>query len=247
MRDMQHSLIGVCASVLLCAGCAPDQPPANAPAATLEQGSAAAQETAALPADSGLAIKRGILTLAEDRATFRPCGSEGEWWVLDQSASMQTQTLIEESQTSPTELYVEVYGERAPADEQPEASGFEATLVLEEVLYAGVPGEVRGCDAADPTYVVSARGNEPFWAVEVRDEQVVWRQPSAPQEIVFASPQTQDAEGAVRYSATAEGHELELMVNTQPCRDSMSGEFFAFTAKARLDATEFSGCARVGR
>jgi len=33
----------------------------------------------------------------------------------------------------------------------------------------------------------------------------------------------------------------------QVCRDAMSGEFFAYSARAVLDGKEFNGCARVGR
>ena len=76
---------------------------------------------------------------------------------------------------------------------------------------------------------------------------MIWRQPEAPKEIKFDEPQTINAEGAVRYAVNTAEHQLELMVHAQPCRDSMSGEYFAYTAKALLDGRELSGCARVGR
>jgi uncharacterized membrane protein len=38
-----------------------------------------------------------------------------------------------------------------------------------------------------------------------------------------------------------------LLLDAQPCRDSMSGEFFAYAARAVLDGMEFKGCARVGK
>jgi uncharacterized membrane protein len=75
---------------------------------------------------------------------------------------------------------------------------------------------------------------------------MVWKQPGAPQQIVFGQQQSDDAEGTVSYRASADGHALELMIDAQPCRDSMSGEFFAFAARAILDGKQFSGCARVG-
>jgi uncharacterized membrane protein len=249
---MHHSgeafgrLVGLALCVWL-ASCSrdPQQKPVQTEPADAD---AAATGTAESPqADSGLAIKRGVMTLAEDRATFRPCDGKAEWWVLDQSPGALTQTLIEQAQSSPASLYVEAYGERAPVDDEPKAKGFEGVFVLEEVLYAGVPGDLRGCDAPAATYVVSARGNEPFWSIEVRDAEMVWKQPEAPQEITFRDPQTINAEGAVRYAASTPEHRLELMVHAQPCRDSMSGEYFAYTAKAILNERELSGCARVGR
>ena len=104
-----------------------------------------------------------------------------------------------------------------------------------------------GCDEPAADYVVKARGTEPFWSVEVGEAGIVWRQPQEPKEIVLGAPQTQDAEGAVRYHASSNGHELELLVDAQTCRDSMSGELFAYSARAILDGKEFSGCARVGK
>lgn len=228
------------------AGCSPD-PASPISSERASSGTPASSVEDPPLAESSLAIKRGVMTFAEERATFKPCDGKGELWVLDQSPGMLTQTLIEQQQAAPVSLYVEAYGERAPAEEMPQAQGFEGIFVLEDILYAGVPGEVGGCDAPAPTHVVMARGNEPFWSVEVRDDQMIWRQPEAPTEIKFGEPQTINAEGAVRYAVNIAQHELELMVHAQPCQDSMSGEYFAYTAKALLDGREFSGCARVGR
>ncbi len=244
MRNLAISLLGI-ASVLGSSGC--ERQP------SIEQASTPASATTAEPTivpeatDSGLALKRGILALSEERALFKPCGSAEQWWVLDQSPQLQTQALMEQAQSSPVEFYIEAYGERASAAEEPQARGFEHLFVLEEILYAGVLGEVRGCDAPDATYIVSARGNEPFWLAEVSAQQVLWRRPEPPKEIVFGAPQTQNAEGGVRYAASHADHHLELIVHLQPCRDTMSGEFFAYSAKAVFDGKEFSGCARVGK
>ncbi len=236
--------VAVLSLMISIAGCTRDPAvPASSDAASSRE--AGIGET--VPAESSLAIKRGVMTIAEERATFKPCDAETELWVLDQSPGALTQTLIEEQQTAPVSLYVEAYGERAPTEEMPQAQGFDGMFVLEDILYAGVPSEVRGCDAPAPTYVVLARGNEPFWSAEVRDDEVIWRQPDAPQEIDFGEPQTINAEGAVRYAVSTGEHELELMIYSQPCRDSMSGEYFAFTAKALLNGRELNGCARVGR
>jgi len=186
--------------------------------------------------------------LAQDRITFRPCNEKAELWLVDQSDGTLQETFGDEMQKGPAMLYVEAYGERAPvSDDVPEARAYAGTFVLEEVLYAGVQGQVRGCDDPAPGYIVMARGTEPFWAVEVNDPGIEWKQASEPKEIALGAPQTQDAEGTVRYHAASNGHELELLVDAQVCRDAMSGEFFAYSARAVLDGKEFNGCARVGR
>jgi uncharacterized membrane protein len=246
----------LCASLTVLVACSKSPPPAAAPSAASapESVSADTADTAAAPhaseppAESGLAIKRGIAMLAQDRATFRPCDEKAELWVVDQTDGVLRQTFAPEGQTSPVMLYVEAYGERAPiADEDPaEARAYGGTFVLEEVLYAGVQGEGRGCEVPVKDYVVAARGNEPSWSAEVGEQRVTWRQPGSPQEIDLGAPQTQDAEGAAHYRAAANGHQLELLIDSQACRDSMSGEYFAYAAKATLDGKDFSGCARVG-
>lgn len=242
MRGLAGLLMTVSAISVLCAACArePESPDA---AATDEL---PAPDDLTYP-ESSLAIKRGIMTLAEERTTFKSCDGTVELWVADQSPGQSTQMLMQDAQSAPVAFYAEAYGERAPPAADPDARGYEGVFVLEELLYAAPPAEVRGCEAPDADYIVSARGNEPFWGVEVTEQHIVWRQPEAPKEIELGPVQTQNAEGAVRYHASDAGRELELRVHAQPCRDSMSGAFFAYTAKAILDGKEFSGCARVGR
>jgi uncharacterized membrane protein len=257
MRGLRQISTLVCATLLL-AACSrePEQPapPADATASPNAAPSAAtttapeAPPTRPDPADSSLAIKRGIVMLAQDRITFRPCNEKVELWLLDQSDGTLRETFADEMQKAPAMLYVEAYGERAPvSDDIAEARAYAGTFVLEEVLYAGIQGQVRGCDEPAASYIVAARGTEPFWAVEVNDAGIVWRQPQEPKEIALGVPQTQDAEGAVRYHASGNGHDLELLVDAQTCRDAMSGEYFAYSARAVLDTKEFSGCARVGK
>jgi putative lipoprotein len=258
MRGLRRISTLVCSIALVLAACSRQAEQQSAPSAPTDTGptaplSAATEQQSAPPppeppADSSLSIKRGVAMLAQDRMTFRPCNEKAELWLLDQSDGVLRQTFEAEMQKSPAMLYVEAYGERAPvAEDIAEARAYAGTFVLEEVLYAGVQSQVRGCDEPAPSYIVAARGNEPFWAVEVGDSNIVWRQPAEPKEIALGAPQTQDAEGAVRYHASGNGHDLQLLVDAQTCRDSMSGELFAYSARAVFDGKEFNGCARVGK
>jgi uncharacterized membrane protein len=254
MRSLRQIATLVC-STLLVAACSrqAEQPatpaetsaPARAPTTAVPQAAPVQPEP---PTDSSLSIKRGMVMLAQDRITFRPCNEKTELWLLDQSDGTLRETFADEMQKGPAMLYVEAYGERAPVSEDiAEARAYAGTFVLEEMLYAGVQGQVRGCDEPAARYIVMARGTEPFWAAEVGDAGIVWRQPAEPKEIALGAPQKQDSEGAVRYHASGNGHDLELLIDAQVCRDAMSGEFFAYSARAVLDTREFSGCARVGR
>ena len=235
------------ASIALHACSKAPPPPAAAPdAAPVPAASIPAPAPAAEPpAESSLALKRGRLSLATEQATFKPCGDQAMLWVVDQTDGVLQQTFANESK--PLELYIEAHGERTPVpDGVAAARAYPGAFILEEVLYASPPAESQGCDTPAPTYIVAARGNEPFWAVEVTEERMTWRQPEEPKEILIEAPQSQDAEGTVGYTGKGAGHTLELFVDAEPCRDSMSGAFFAYSARAVFDGKEFKGCARIG-
>lgn len=245
----------VCAVLLTLAGCSKaPEPPRQLPPTTLPTAPAPTDETAAEtepPAESGLAIKRGIATFAADHGSFRPCGEQADLWMVDQTEGLLARTFSGEKPAdgAPLKLYIEAYGERATtAEDLPaNATGYAGVFVLEETLYAAPEGQTNGCDTPAQSYIVAARGSEPFWSAEVTEAALIWRQPEEPKEISLPAPQTQDSEGAVGYSAASNDHQIELMVEAQACRDAMSGEYFAYAAKAKLDGKQFVGCARVGR
>jgi uncharacterized membrane protein len=248
-------LLSLCAVLLTLAGCSKTPEPAPAPAApaATTPSPGVAEETpteSEPPAESGLAIKRGIAALAAERSTFRPCGEQGELLLVDQTDGALARSFAGEKDPStgaeqPLKLYIEAYGERS-ADVPAGVQGVTGTLLLEEALYAAPDGQTRGCDGPAPNYVVAARGNEPFWSIEITDAALVWKQPDEPKEISLPAPQMQDSEGAVSYAAANDQHKIELMIEAQPCRDDMSGEYFAYAARATLDGKKFTGCARVG-
>lgn len=241
--------VTVSATVLVFTGCTrkhSDDAPlsAPAPAASAPAAELPASAGAAAPAESSLSIKRGMVSTAGDHAIFRACDEKADLWLVDESEGALTQLLTEGAVSA----YVEGYGERAPVpDDIPAARGHAGVFILEQLLYAGIPGEGAGCAKPAPDYVVAARGNEPFWSAQVTDTGMVWKQPEAPQEIVLSALQSQDSEGTVSYRASADGHQLELLIDAQACRDAMSGEYFAYAARAVLDGRQFKGCAHVGK
>lgn len=245
----------VCAVLLTLAGCSKAPEPARElPPTTLPTAPAPVDETAAEtepPSESGLAIKRGVVTLAADHATFRPCGEQADLWMVDQTEGLLARTFAGEKPAdgASLKLYIEAYGERATTAENlpANASTFAGVFVLEEALYAAPAEQIRGCDTPARDYIVAARGSEPFWSVEVTDAALTWRQPEEPKEISLPAPQTQDSEGAVSYTAAGQDHQIELLIEAQDCRDAMSGEYFAYAARAKLDGKQFTGCARVGK
>lgn len=247
----------LCAVLLTLAGCSKaPEPTRELPPTTLPTAPAPTDETAAdtePPAESGLAIKRGIVTLAADHSAFRPCGQQADLWVIDQTEGLLARTFAGEKPAdgAPLKLYIEAYGERATSAEDLPASAtaFAGVFVLEEVLYAlaGPEGLAHGCGDGPADYIVAASGTEPFWSAAVTDAALVWQQSDEPKEISLPAPQTQDSEGAVSYTAAGNDHQVELMMEAQPCRSMSGGAYFAYSARAKLDGKQFAGCARIGR
>jgi uncharacterized membrane protein len=237
------------AGIVLCA-CSKTSPPAAPPALTPDTAPVPAvaiptPSPSAPPAESSLALKRGTLSLTSEQATFQPCGEAARLWLIDQTDGVLRQTFASESM--PLDLYVEAHGERSQIpDNDAAARGYPGAFILAEVLYAATPGESQGCSQPPPTYTVAARGNEPFWSVEVSGDTMTWRQPEPPKELVIQAPQSQDAEGTVGYAGKSGEHTLELFIDELPCRDSMSGAFFAYSARAVFNGKELKGCARIG-
>lgn len=206
--------------------------------------SAGRPEDEEAPAESGLAIKRGIASAAGDHGLFRSCDDQAELWLVDEADGALTQLLTE---SGSAEFYVEAYGERGPVPEALKAAkGSAGIFTLEQLLYAAPATEARGCAEASDDFAVAARGNEPFWSVTVSGITMLWKEPETPGGITFNELSAEGAEGTVIYQAALGDRKLQLVIEQRPCRDSMSGDFFAFTAKADLDGKEFKGCARVG-
>jgi uncharacterized membrane protein len=243
-------LLGVCVGSLVLCGCSKQDAPPDSQTVTNELEpipSAALPEatSSAPPAESSLALKRGTFSLEAERMTFQLCGEQTTLWVIDESDGVLRETFA--SEPKPLQLYVEAHGERAAVPAEISAArGFPGVFILEEVLYATLPSESQGCNSPAPDYIVMARGNEPFWSVDVTADKLLWRQPDAPKEVVFDAAQSQDAEGTVGYTGSAGGHTIELLINAQVCRDSMSGALFAYTARATFDGNQLKGCARIG-
>src|SRR6185436_11768012 len=156
----------VCAAFLTLVGTGCSKappPPAELPPTTLPAPSTAGEpsEQSEPPTESGLAIKRGLVTLAADHSTFRPCGEQVDLYLVDQGENVLAKTFAGEKDANgaadqPLKLYLEAYGERS--NDVPEAAkGYAGVFVLEEALYAAPEEQAHGCDIPPRDYVVAAR------------------------------------------------------------------------------------------
>lgn len=89
-------------------------------------------------------------------------------------------------------------------------------------------------------------GTEPGWHVEIQPDQIVMVYQYGQQRVTVPNP------GAVadpdqplrRWMASTEAHELEILVESRACTDTMSGEVFPATVTVKLDGRDYIGCGR---
>jgi len=193
-----------------------------------------------LEAESGLSVKRGIVTLTSQTRSFRFCGTNVDLTLTDQLDGALDRVYAD---LGAKPLYAEVYGDRG---EVPSGSKAATSFNVEELLYATNNNPVAACGAARGAYELLARGSEPSWSVEVHQDTMLFKQSIAPTEIKFTAVETADTEGTVTYRAGADRHVLELVITQRACRDSLTNEYYAYSAAVRIDKQALNGCARVG-
>src|SRR5688572_26680671 len=86
LATLELLLGAICALTL--SACSKQEPPVPTPAQAAEPtpipaATAPAAPASEPPAESSLALKRGLLSLATEQATFKPCGEETQLWVID--------------------------------------------------------------------------------------------------------------------------------------------------------------------
>ena len=199
-----------------------------------------AADPAAPPPESGLQIKRGTVSVAQDRYLFQLCSSADRWSV---QGGGPFEALKKYAAGSPQVLFIEARGEFAQAGA---AVGAAGNFVIQELLYAAPSSEHSACATARGDYKVWAGGTEPSWSIKIRGDTMTFTQrDAAAHEFVLAD--AADAEGAVVYRATAaDSQSLELIVTREPCRESKTGEYFGFSARAGSGKQTLQGCARPG-
>lgn len=93
-----------------------------------------------------------------------------------------------------------------------------------------------------------ATGNEPGWHLElVKGDSITLVADYGERKIVVPAPEPQEERNRTIYQAETEAYTLELVIEDEPCQDTMSGERFEATVTVRLDGQTYRGCGRTLR
>lgn len=193
-----------------------------------------------LEAESGLSVKRGVITITSQTRSFRACGASVDLTLTDQLDGALDRVYADLGNKP---IYAEVYGDRGDTQAGKNAP---TAFNVEELLYATTTNPTAACATPRGSFELLARGGEPSWSVEVHQDTMLFKQTVAPTEIKFTAVETADTEGTVTYRAGADRHVLELVITQRACRDTLTNEYYAYSATVRIDKQSLNGCARVG-
>lgn len=208
------------------------------------------EESEGEPLES-MQLLRGHLVIGHEVRSFKPCDSEQDLWVMDETGSELAR--VYEALTSDVyqELYAVVLGEVGPAPSDGFGADYAGSITVAALRHAAP--ESHACNEDLSGIKMRAFGNEPFWRVDIRNEEILLSELGS-EDRLFASTSVSTQEGRLQhFHGTAEaeagqaaGAVIEVAIEERPCRDSMSGAYFSFSARVEVDGRELVGCARQG-
>jgi len=205
-------------------------------------------------------LVRGRAVFGHQTRSFIPCGEDEALWVRE------GMNLLGEPRAQ-VDLFAVVDARRLPAPSEGFGADYAGGLAIEFVHYAGFPEGPR-CDFEWDSFRYRARGNEPFWMLDVTDLRSevadsateagapdTFSAPEAPVRLRLITPEREVELGVALREPTADGWQVhiretpmpvELTVRREPCHDSMSGNYFGYSAAFRFEGGTFTGCVLIG-
>ena len=200
------------------------------------------------PSDVSHAVQiyRGYAVYGHEVRSFRPCGRDDPLWVIEPSGLLWTlHKQLASPQIPYQEVFVVVEAHKVPAPTDGFGADYSEALQIEAVLYAGLEGP--GCHEDWNTFEYRVYGNEPFWLVEASKDRIRLSKMGSADQFWHEVTVERTAEDVRYTSLKASTPPIELTVTRKPCRDSMSGAYYAFTAILRTGDEELHGCALQGQ
>ncbi len=190
-------------------------------------------------------LVKGHAVYGHEIRTIRPCGEQEAVWAID-----STQLLwILHGELAPgvgpyEEVFVVVEGTMGEPETDGSGAEYRGTFYVERVLYAA--GEGWGCDLDLNRFRFRLAGNEPFWSTVMTDTTVELNRLEGGQQ-VWNEVESEPIDGGYKFVAQGAGAEVaEVTIIEEPCRDTMSGAYYGFTATVAVSGNVLNGCALRG-
>ena len=188
---------------------------------------------------------KGHAVFGHEVRSIRPCGDSEAVWAID-----STQLLWDlHAELAPgmepyEEVFVVVRGSLGDAPPDGFGAEYPGSFVINQVLYAG--GEGFGCNLDLSGFQYRLSGNEPFWTLSFTDTTAKLSRMGS-QDQIWSGLQSERSETSVSYMGESNASGLlEVHVSQEPCRDSMSGAFYGYSASVLVASEDLEGCALRG-
>jgi uncharacterized membrane protein len=189
-------------------------------------------------------VLTGFAAHGHEVGSFRPCGEEEALWAIDPSGLLwEVHGELALDLEPYEEIFAIIEGRLGPPPQDGFGASYPAAVEVKRVLYMAQEG--FRCNIDLDEFYYRAYGNEPFWALWVSADGIVIKAPGREDRTWMDIEEHPLGEG-ILYRGAGPSGPIEIRIVDEPCRDSMSGAYFAYSARVRLGSEEFRGCALKG-
>lgn len=126
------------------------------------------------------------------------------------------------------------------------ASQASDQFTIYEILRA-VPADMATSIRDVDSLVFLASGNEPFWAIELTADSLIFKSPEEERRLALTDRgAVADSLWLFQATGTDDASSVMVQIIRNPCYDSMSGAYSAFSATVLLWQQQLTGCAVQG-
>jgi uncharacterized membrane protein len=192
---------------------------------------------------AGQVILRGHATFGHEVRTLQPCGEQEPLWAVDSTGTLwELHHDVAQSMGREQRLFAIVVGRRGARPADGFGAGYDGSVVVDKVVYLAGEGFDCALDLRDVYY--RAAGNEPFWFAEITVDGVTLRQ-LGEDDLTGTVVRSEPAPDGMTYR-TADRAGAVVTISNTPCRDSMSGAFYGYSARVSVAGRTLTGCAMQG-
>lgn len=180
-------------------------------------------------------VLRGEVVVGHEVRTFKPCGSNQQFW-LDLPADI-TQTAINLSSVPYQSMYGELIGYLTPPSKTGYNGDYSARFKVENINIITAENPDRCQNAYSPT---KAFGNEPGWALKFGPNQLTL-QTISNQKQSFSVTHSRISANQRQYTLS----DGELVLQHELCSDGMSDSIYGWESSLEISTGSYQGCATL--
>ena len=187
------------------------------------------------PLEAPSFMLRGTLTLGKETKSFKPCGSNQQYWIDIDKDTYNKAVALTASPYQP--LYAELIGHIEASSPQGFESGYSAIFVVSNINMVTTSKDSKCHQAYRPT---KASGHQPFWSVVFGQNQLNFKQSNSNEQALTVV--------STDITATERVYHLEqgkLTLKNELCSNESDKSLYGWTAQLENSNDNKTGCATL--